>query len=120
MVGAGGALGSMLRYLTAVGLQGVIGKTYWPWWTFAVNVVGCLLIGLLAGLAEQKEMFSAEVRLFLMVGILGGFTTFSSFAFESLTLMRDGRAAMAICYIAVSTALGVAAAFAGYKVAAVI
>lgn len=82
LVGLGGFLGSMLRY----GVGGWIGrmKTGWtfPLETLAINVAGCLLIGYLAGLSESRGIFSASTRVFLFIGVLGGFTTFSTFGYE--------------------------------------
>lgn len=89
LVGAGGALGAIARYV--VGLAAHRGATpgAFPWGTLAVNLAGCLLIGLGAGLADTRGGLPAEARLFLFVGVLGGFTTFSSFGYETFTLLRE-------------------------------
>ncbi len=88
-VGIGGFLGALARY----GLGGLVhrihGTSGFPYGTLAVNLLGCLLIGILAGLMEERQMFAPEFRLFALVGILGGFTTFSTFGYETLMLMRD-------------------------------
>ncbi|HEX43016.1 MAG TPA: fluoride efflux transporter CrcB [Phycisphaerales bacterium] len=115
IVGAGGFLGSVLRYLTVVGVQGYLDRPWWPWGTFVVNMTGCLAIGVVAGLVDVKGLFGPETRVFLMMGLLGGFTTFSAFGYETLGLLRDGRMAAAAANIVLSVIVGVAAAFVGYK-----
>jgi fluoride exporter len=91
LVGLGGSLGSMARY----GLGGLVGRWKGGWTfpleTLLVNVVGCLLIGMLASLAEARGVLSGTTRAFLMVGVLGGFTTFSSFGYETFQLLREGQ-----------------------------
>src|SRR5438874_995898 len=79
LAGAGGFIGSALRYLLAAAIDNWYGRGDFPFGTLAVNVMGCLIIGLLTFLAEARGFFSAELRVFLVIGILGGFTTFSSF-----------------------------------------
>lgn len=91
LVGAGGFLGSVLRYWMAAWVFRALGKPWFPVGTLAVNVLGCLLIGFLGGIAEQRRLFVQELRLFLFIGVLGGFTTFSAFAFETTSLLRDSR-----------------------------
>jgi CrcB protein len=95
LVGAGGAVGSVLRYAMTVGIQRVAGSNF-PWGTVIVNVLGSFAIGLLyVWLVERGE--NAALRALLMVGLLGGFTTFSSFSLETVTLMMQasyGRAAL--------------------------
>jgi CrcB protein len=87
-----------------------------PFGTFAVNVVGCLVFGLIAGAAEQRVQIAPELRLFLLVGILGGFTTFSSYAFESFALVRDGQFAWAGLNIVGQVVAGLAGMWAGYVI----
>lgn len=89
LVGLGGFLGSIGRYLVSGWVQNRFPFSGFPWGTLAVNLVGCWILGLLAGLAEARGVFSSETRLFLMVGLLGGFTTFSTFGLESYTLLAD-------------------------------
>lgn len=89
VVGIGGFLGALARY----GLGGLVhrihGTSGFPYGTLVVNLFGCLLIGVVAGLMEGRQMFAPEFRLFALVGILGGFTTFSTFGYESFMLIRD-------------------------------
>lgn len=91
LVGLGGGLGSMARYL----LGGLVGRWKGGWTfpleTLLVNVAGCLAIGLLASLAETRGVFAGTTRAFLFVGLLGGFTTFSTFGYETFQLLRDGQ-----------------------------
>jgi CrcB protein len=90
LIAIGGAIGSTARYVFSQFVQHATG-TLFPIGTFAVNCVGCLVFGAIAGAAEQRVQMAPELRLFLLVGILGGFTTFSSYAFESYALLRDGQ-----------------------------
>jgi CrcB protein len=113
LVGAGGFLGSVCRYL----LGGWVHRT-WPFVSFpigtlAINAAGCFLIGWLAGLAEGRLFLGPETRLFLLIGVLGGFTTFSSFAYETLALARDAELGRALANIALQVILSLAAAWLG-------
>jgi CrcB protein len=117
-VALGGALGSMARYkLSGLVLHHTIDWRF-PAGTFTVNVVGCLVAGLLAGYAEQREVFTAEARLFLFTGVLGGFTTFSAFGLETMFLMRRGEWLVAGSNVALSVAAGLAALWLGLHAAA--
>lgn len=88
-VGAG--IGGACRFLMGPAVQRLTNGWLFPIGTFSVNMLGCFLIGLLGQLAETKGVFQAETRLFIFVGLLGGFTTFSSYAFETMALIRDGQ-----------------------------
>lgn len=112
LVAVGGAAGSVLRYLLSGVVQEASGSAF-PFGTMAVNVAGCLVIGFIAALAEAHGAVSADVRLILTTGFCGGFTTFSTFMNESLTLMRADNAAAMLLYVAASVVLGLAAAAAG-------
>jgi len=89
-VAAGGAIGSVARFLLSQFVHRTAAATF-PFGTFAVNLLGCIVFGAIAGAAEQRVPLAPPLRAFLLVGILGGFTTFSSYAFESVVLMRDGQ-----------------------------
>ena len=89
MVGLGGFAGAICRYLLSTWVQKSSGWISFPIGTLVVNVLGCLIIGLLGGLVISKELFSPAARLFLLTGLLGGFTTFSTFSYETLMLLRD-------------------------------
>ena len=118
LVGLGGALGSMARYGLAEWLDGNHHETL-PWGTFGVNLLGSLAIGLLAGwsLAAQKIGLSDEARLFLMVGLCGGFTTFSSFSLQVFALLRDGYLLRAGGYASASLLLCLLATSLGWLLA---
>lgn len=108
-VGAGGFVGAVLRYL--LGLVPL--KTDLPIKTFAVNLIGCFAIGIVAALAERPLADYPRMVLFLKVGVCGGFTTFSSFALETGDLMKNSRYAAAAVYVFASVVLGTAAVFCG-------
>ena len=102
LVALGGAVGSVLRYL----LSGI--NTSFPWGTFAVNILGSLLIGLLVGLVS-KGVLSPEMKLLMVTGFCGGFTTFSTFANESFGMMKDGDVLQMALYVGVSVVIGILA-----------
>src|SRR3989338_5851406 len=97
-VGIGGALGSLLRFFLQGRIQVAHGGAF-PWGTLAVNLAGSAAIGALAALFAASGAPSRQLRLFLMVGILGGFTTFSSFSLENLELLRAGEGRLALFYV---------------------
>jgi len=90
LVGFGGFVGSILRFAVSGVAQRLDPSGSFPYGTLAVNALGCLGIGLFAGLAETRQVFGPELRLFLFLGLLGGFTTFSTFGYETHALLRDG------------------------------
>lgn len=109
----GGAIGSVLRYAIQVAVAARIGTAF-PWATFGINVAGSFLIGVVAELAMREGgAVSPLLRVFLAVGVLGGFTTFSSLSFETLLLARSGAMPAAVAYAAGSVATGVVAAYLG-------
>jgi CrcB protein len=114
IVGAGGFLGSALRFMVGGWAQRVAIASVFPYGTLVVNVLGCLMIGILGGLAEYRQVLDPGQRLFLMIGVLGGFTTFSTFAFETVSLMQDAEIAKAVLNTALQVILGFTAAFAGF------
>jgi fluoride exporter len=112
-VAAGGAIGSVARYVLA-GLVHRYTSAFFPYGTFAVNTIGCMLFGLFFGLTEQRFAVSPTVRAFLLIGVLGGFTTFSSYAFESFQLMRDAQYLRASVNVAGQVVLGLVCFWLGY------
>ena len=116
MVGAGGLLGAVLRYLLATWVQGAAGGGF-PYGTLAVNAAGCLAIGLVAGYAEARQPLSAEAQAFVVVGVLGGFTTFSAFGIDTIRLVRDGAYVAGAANVFLQVAVGLAAVAVGLYLA---
>lgn len=112
LVAIGGALGAVGRYLTGLAALRLFGPGY-PWGTLTVNLVGGLFIGIFAELIARRFDGSAELRLFIITGILGGFTTFSAFSLEVTAMAERGDWLMALGYVLVSVVLSVSAVFAG-------
>jgi CrcB protein len=112
IVGIGGFIGTVLRYFTSLFFQ-VNYVGIFPWGTFTVNILGSLLIGIFYGLSERNAIFSPELRLFLTVGICGGFTTFSSFTNDTFILMQDKEWLKLSVYTSLSFFLGLLAVVAG-------
>jgi fluoride exporter len=115
LVGLGGFIGSVARYKLGGWVLHLTVQEKFPFGTFAVNVAGCLVAGVLAGLVAKHELFSAETRLFLFTGLLGGFTTFSAFGLETMFLLRRGELWVAAIYVGASVLLGVIAVWLGIK-----
>lgn len=115
IVGMGGFVGSSLRYLTGVWILRLTSAHPFPFATLIVNVTGCLLIGFLGGFAEGRQLFSESLKLFLMVGLLGGFTTFSTFGYETMQLVRSAQMSFVLVNIFLQLFLGLAAAGVGYS-----
>ncbi len=111
-IAAGGALGAVCRFLAGNAVSRAAGSAL-PYGTFAINMAGCFCMGLLMTVIIDRELLPAAWRLFLCVGFLGGFTTFSSFGYETLMLLMEGNLVMAAAYAAGSVALGLLAAGAG-------
>lgn len=116
-VGAGGFLGAASRYGVVLGISRVVGGSSFPWGVLVANVVGSLIIGALAGLVETRQIFSPEARLFLFIGVLGGFTTFSAISNDTLSMLRDAAYVAAVLNVALSIGLGLAAVATGYVLA---
>lgn len=105
IIGAGGFLGSIARYLTQVGISRLL-PIFFPYGTLAVNISGCFLIGLIYALTDRGNLMNPELRFFLATGFCGGFTTFSTFSYEAYDLMREGQYAFLSLYIIASVVLG--------------
>ena len=112
LVAAGGALGSVLRYLVGIWTLRSFGPAF-PWGTMTVNITGSFLIGVLAELIARKFGASAEMRVFLITGILGGYTTFSAFSLDAIALLERGEPVTALIYVTSSVLLSALAVFAG-------
>ncbi len=112
MVGLGGSIGSIGRYLCQKYFYEFHPHPF-PFGTLAVNIIGCFLIGTFYSLAEKGNVLTPELRLFLTTGICGGFTTFSAFAYENVTLLKSGDFVYFGLYVILSVVLGIAAVYAG-------
>ena len=117
LVGGGGFLGSVARYLLGGLVLHATGAPRFPFATLVVNVTGCLTIGVLAGAAERSGMLSPSARLFLLTGFLGGYTTFSAFAYETFFLAREQDWIGAAVNVVAQVGLGLLAVWAGYRLA---
>jgi len=117
IIGCGGFCGAVGRYLLSGYIQARSGSIVFPFGTMGVNLVGCLLIGALATLVEVRSLFGPELRSFLLIGLLGAFTTFSTFANETLALLREGRFDLALANAGLQVVAGVAAVWLGRSMA---
>lgn len=120
LVGGGGFLGSVARYILGGLVLHATGAARFPFATLMVNVTGCFAMGVLAGFAERASMFTPAMRLFLMTGFLGGYTTFSAFGYETFFLAREHAWLSAAANVIAQVTLGLAAVFAGYRLAVVL
>ncbi len=112
LVGIGGFLGSIARYLVSGYIQDRTGEIF-PFGTLVVNVIGCFVIGGLSELAEARAFLSPETRALVVVGVLGGFTTFSTFGNETINLLRDGEWAFAVVNLLTHAVLVIGAVWVG-------
>jgi CrcB protein len=117
LVGAGGFVGSVMRYLISGWVQRLSSGGSFPIGTLVVNLSGCLAIGVLAELAEARGVLSPQVRALLVVGVLGGYTTFSAFANESLNLFRDGEVFLGLVNVLLTVVACLVAVWAGRSIA---
>jgi len=113
VIGCGGFVGAILRYLVSGLIQNLSNGIIFPYGTLGVNVIGCFVIGLLTRLVETHSVLSTEMRFFLLIGLLGSFTTFSTFGNETFGLMRDKELHLALINIFGSVLLGLIAVWAG-------
>ncbi len=116
LVGLGGGVGSIFRYLTSVWLNKYVHGSF-PFATFMANVLGCLVIGLLIGLFQRSQVFSQDLRLLLIPGFCGGYTTFSAFAAENVSLIQYNQPFMALSYVVLSVLAGLLAVWLGLVIA---
>ncbi len=112
LVAVGGAIGSLLRYYVGLGSVRLMGPGF-PWGTLTVNVVGCFIIGVFAEMIARRFNASVELRLLLITGFLGGFTTFSAFSLDAISLFERGEVFVGGLYIAASVGLSMLAVMAG-------
>ena len=114
IIGSGGFLGALARY----GLSGLVHRqvpfTTFPYGTLAVNLLGCLAIGVITGLVESRQLFGPEFRRFALIGILGAFTTFSTFGYETFAMLRDDEYIRAAVNVGMHVILGLVLVWLGY------
>jgi CrcB protein len=112
IIGTGSFFGGVSRFLTSRYIQTIFVSSF-PYGTFAVNIIGCFLIGLLYGISERGNLMNNEWRMFLTIGFCGGFTTFSTFTSENLSLIKDGDFFYFALYTGLSVFLGLLATYLG-------
>ncbi len=115
IVGIGGFTGSIFRYIVSGVVYRLLDNPWFPYGTLVVNVIGCLLIGLLGGLSGTRQVFTPEIRAFILIGFLGGFTTFSTFEYEIFTVARDGHVIAAFTNLTLHLILGFGAVWMGFS-----
>ena len=113
LIGVAGLVGTLLRYW----LAGLVAKEYgetFPWGTMAVNLIGCFLAGAIFHVTEERFLLNPTLRTIILIGLLGGFTTFSSYGLQTFSLLRDGQFGLATLNITASNLLGIVMVWAGY------
>lgn len=120
LIGVGGFIGSIARYLVGITVHRCLDIYWFPFGTLAVNVAGCFLIGLLGGLFELRQLSHPEIRFFLFTGVLGGFTTFSAFGYETFNLFKDGYIFLSILNSFLQLFLSLLAVWIGYLLSRVL
>lgn len=113
LVGLGGFVGAVLRYVLGGLVHRYLDAARFPYGTLTVNLLGCLAIGFLAGMADACGAFTPESRVFVFIGMIGAFTTFSTFSYETMSFLRDGQTLAAVVNVALHVLLGLAAVWAG-------
>ena len=116
LVGVGGCFGAVMRYVVTNWVQDFFHVLSLPYGTLTVNLLGCLIIGLLGGLSESRNLLNQEARALLFIGVLGGFTTFSTFGYETVQLLRDGQSLAAFSNIGLQVCMGLVAVWIGYSI----
>lgn len=117
-IGTGGFLGALARYWLSGLVHRMLPMTSFPFGTLAVNLLGCLAIGLLSGLIEARQIFGPELRAFVLIGIMGSFTTFSTFGFETFAMLRDEEYLRAVSNIGLQVVLGLLLVWIGFSLTA--
>jgi len=116
-IGLGGFIGATLRYITSDFVSRFTTAGGFPYGTFVVNMVGCLLIGFLAGVADSRAFFTATTRAFIFTGVLGAFTTFSTFSYETMRLVQNGQTTPALTNLGAQIILGLISVWGGLQLA---
>ena len=113
LIAVAGLLGTLLRYWLSGHVAKQYGETF-PWGTIAVNLIGCLVTGAVFFVTEERLLLSPTVRTVILIGLLGGFTTFSAYGLQTFTLLRDGQIGLAMLNVVMSNTLGVFMVWLGY------
>lgn len=113
LIAVAGLVGTLLRYWLSGYVAKQQGETF-PWGTMAVNLIGCLLTGVVFFVTEERLLVSHTVRTVILIGLLGGFTTFSSYGLQTFTLLRDGEFGLAVLNVVMSNTLGLFMVWLGY------
>ena len=113
LIGVGGFLGSVARYVLSGVVQALLRSETFPFGTLAVNVLGCFVVGLVSYLADARGAFAADTRAFIVVGVLGGFTTFSAFGNETINLVRAAEPGLALTNVLAHVVVALGAVWAG-------
>ena len=116
LIGLGGGIGSILRYLTAAGINKYFSGAF-PLAIFIVNIIGCLIVGFCLGIFEKNQVVNPDLKLLFVTGFCGGYTTFSTFAYENVNLVQNNNSLMAFVYIAASIVIGMFAVWLGLTLA---
>ncbi|MFQ6615117.1 MAG: fluoride efflux transporter CrcB [Fidelibacterota bacterium] len=120
LVGSGGFIGAIVRYLASGLIHRWIDRPFFPLGTLFVNISACFIIGIIGGLMEYRQLFHPELRLFLLIGFLGSYSTFSTFGFEVFTFARDGQILSALLNTGLHLFLGLTAVWLGVLVSKLI
>lgn len=115
LVGLGGAIGSILRYMVSLYFTKQVTSVF-PFGTFFVNIIGCFMVGLLIGFLGKQSNIQPELKLLLIVGFCGGFTTFSTFSAETISLFQSGQIGLALLNVGLSVSIGLLAMWLGLKI----
>ncbi|VVC76875.1 Putative fluoride ion transporter CrcB [Aquicella siphonis] len=114
IAGMGGFVGTIMRYALNNAIYKWLDSPLYPYGTLTINLLGCFLIGLTASLAESRISLTPETRIFIQIGLLGGFTTFSTFGYETFTLLRDGQFVLGLGNVILQVTIGLIAVWLGY------
>lgn len=115
IAGIGGFFGTIMRYSFNMIVYRLFPFASFPIGTMLINIIGCFFIGLIAALAQSRISLSPDIRIFLQIGVLGGFTTFSTFGYETFTLLQDGQFVYAAFNVAIQVFVGLMAVFIGFQ-----
>lgn len=114
IAGLGGFAGTIMRYTLNNAIYKWLDAPLYPFGTLTINILGCFFIGLIASLTESRITLTPEIRIFIQIGLLGGFTTFSTFGYETFALLRDGQFVLGLGNVVLQVVIGIFAVWLGY------